>query len=209
MILSRTSFTLRFGQARPAIALWKQIMDVEVSGVDKMPMRLLTDVSGPNYTLVSELGMRGFTDLGPGNHTWMSNERIRELYPQFVPLCERSVSDLFHVEHQVGEPLPAGGLVERMTFQLHYGKAKDAILIWREVLNVIKASGKLPHARLLTDVTGPSYRLVMELHYRSMMDFGPKMGVWLSEPRLGELHQQFTSLCTSADRTLFRIEHVA
>lgn len=207
MIISRTTFTLRFGQAKPAIALWKQIMDVKMAGVDKMPMRLLTDVSGPNYTLVHEYGMRGFTDLGPGNHVWTANEQIRALYPQFVPLCESSRNDLLHVEHQVGMEPPPGFLVERMCFRVRYGQARDAIAIWKEALDLIKGNQLIPYTRLLTDITGPSYQVIMEMYYRNMLDFGPKMGAWLSDQRLRDLHQRFVPLCEQSERTLYGLEY--
>lgn len=77
----------------------------------------------------------------------------------------------------------------------------------KEVLDIVKGNPHIPYARLLTDITGPSYQVIMEMHYRNMMDFGPKMGVWLSDQRLRDLHQRFIPLCEQAERTLFRMEH--
>ncbi len=213
MIISRTAFKLKFGQAKPAIAIWKEILSAEVNaatsvaGVTKPPMRLLTDLSGPNYTLVTELHMRGFADFGPDSHVWSTNEKIRELYPKFIPMCEDSHTDLFHLEHQIGAPCPVGNVVERMVFQLKYGQAREAIAIWKEVLNVAKAKPDALPMRLMSDLTGPSYTLVMELHYRSMMDFGPKMGMWMGDEKLHELHGKFIPLCESSVRTLYKMEH--
>jgi hypothetical protein len=107
MIISRTAFTLKFGQAKPAIAIWKEIMDGSVGKINAPRMRLTTDVSGPNYYLAIELQLRSFTDFGPSSHVWSTNELIRELYPKFVPLCESAVNELYHLEHQVGEIRPA------------------------------------------------------------------------------------------------------
>jgi hypothetical protein len=209
MIISRTAFKLKFGQARTAIALWKDIMDAEVGNgpVPKPPMRLLSDLSGPNYTLVTELNMRSFADMEPDQHIWSTNYRIRELYPKFVPLCEESTTDLFHVEHQVGGGCPAGFIVERMTFQLKYGTARDAIANWKNVLNVIKDRPNAPDVRLLSDITGPSYTLVTELHYRNMMEFGPKMALWMSDAAIKEAYAPFVPLCERSMRTLYRMEH--
>lgn len=209
MIISRTAFKLKFGQAKPAVALWKEIMNAEMgtAPVPKPPMRLLTDMSGPNYTLVTELNMRGFADLEPDQHIWTTNAKIRELYPQFVPLCEESISELYHLEHQIGENCPAGFVVERMVFQLRYGTAKEAITIWKDIMNSIKGRPDAPAMRLLTDITGPSYTLVMEMHYRNMMDFGPKMVRWVSDEKAREGYARFVPLCESSSRTLFRMEH--
>lgn len=209
MIISRTAFRLRFGQAAPAIALWKEIMDADMGNapVPKPPMWLLTDLSGPNYTLVTELHMRGFTDMEPDQHIWSTNTRIRELYPRFVPLCEASTTELFHLEHQTGDPCPVGHIVERMEFQLRYGHAREAIAIWKEVMGVAKSKPEAPSMRLMTDITGTSYTLVMEMHYRNMLEFGPKMALWMTDEKLREAYGRFVPLCERSSRTLYRMEH--
>ncbi len=204
MIVSRTAFKLHYGQAKAAIAIWKEIMGIDVG--EKRPMRLLSDLSGANYTLVSEMDLRSFMDVGPTTHVWMTNDRIRELYPKFVPLCHGSVSDLFHLEQQTGDPCPVGHIVERMEFQLRYGQAKEAIAIWKDVLANAKDHREAPPMRLLTDITGPSYTLVMEMHYRTLMEFGPKMQMWMSDDKLRALHARFTPLCERSSRTLYNME---
>lgn len=209
MIISRTAFKLKFGQAKPAIAIWKEIMDAEMGGapVPKPPMRLLTDMSGQNYTLVTELHMRGFADMEPDQHIWSTNSRIRELYPRFVPLCEGSSTDLFHLEQQIGDPCPVGNIVERMVFRIKYGQAREAIAIWKEVMTIAKGKPDAPAMRLMTDITGDSYTLVMEMHYRNMMEFGPKMAMWMSDEKLREAYVRFVPVCDSSSRTLYRMEH--
>lgn len=208
MIVSRTAFKLKFGQAKPAIAIWKDIMSAEMSGpVPKPPMRLLTDMSGPNYTLVAELNHRSFQDFAPESHVWSTNQKIRELYPKFVPLCEDSRSDLFHLENQIGEPCPVGNIVERMVFNLKYGKARESITLWKEVLTAVKERPDHPSIRIMTDITGPSYTLVMEMHYRSMMDFGPKMTRWVSDEKVHAIYDRFVPLCENSERTLYKMEY--
>lgn len=208
MIVSRTAFKLKFGQAKPAIAIWKEIMGVETAGGPARPgMRLLTDMSGPNYTLVAELQLRSFTEMAPESHVWSTNEKIRELYPKFVPLCEDSRADLLHVEQQIGEPCPAGNILERMVFSLKFGQAREAIAIWKEILNEARSRPEMPSIRLLSDITGPSYTLVMEMHYRNMMDFGPKMGRWLGDEKFQQLYARFVPLCERSERTLYKMEH--
>jgi hypothetical protein len=57
MIVVRNVFQLKFGKAREAVALMKQGIAIQkqaLAGVD-FSTRLLTDVTGPNYTLVLEL----------------------------------------------------------------------------------------------------------------------------------------------------------
>lgn len=206
MIISRTSFRLKFGQSKPAVAIWKEIMDHTKGKEYARPMQLMTDLSGPNYTLVCDFHLRGFTELGTSMHLWLSDPLIRELYPKFVLLCESSTSELYHVEHQVGTtPVAAGNVVELMTFRLRFGQAREACAIWKEI---ITAGGKTGlNMRLYTDITGESYTLLMDQHYHSMLEYGPRKYFWMTDPHQKEAYKRFVPLCESANRTLFTMVH--
>ena len=206
MIIARTTFNLHFGQAKPSIALWKEIMDAGKGKIDAPGMRLASDVSGPNYTLVLDLNLRSFMDFGPTSHVWGTNEKIRELYPKFLPLCSSSTSELYHVEHQVGELPPVGHINESMTFHLKFGQARAACAIWKRIMDAVKGEGG--HMRLLTDVTGDSYTLILEMSYRSMMEYGPHMHAWMTNEAHKEHYAQFVPLCDRSRRTLYKVEHV-
>lgn len=205
MIISRTAFTLHYGQAKPALAIWKEIMDHGKGRMDAPGMRMLTDVSGPNYTLVLELNLRSFMDFGPSSHVWSTNEKIRELYPKFTPLCLSSASELYHLQHQVGAAPEAGSIIEQMTFHMKFGQIKEGCSIWKDILEAGKESGM--RSRMLTDVTGESYTLIMEQSHRSMMEYGPHMHAWMSNEKMTALYARFIPLCERSRRTLYKLEH--
>jgi len=46
----------------------------------------------------------------------------------------------------------------------------------------------------------------MEMHYRTLMEFGPKMQMWMSDEKLRALYARFVPLCERSARTLFRME---
>jgi len=98
-------------------------------------------------------------------------------------------------------------IIERNEFRLKFGKAKEAIAIWKEMLEEGKQMGdKMPTMRLLSDISGPAYTIVMELFLKSISDVGPKTYIWMTTPKYQELYQKFIPLCESAERTYFRIE---
>jgi len=100
-------------------------------------------------------------------------------------------------------------VIERIEFQLKFGKAKEAIAIWKQIMEAAKKSN-LPSAemRLLSDVSGPTYTLVVELHMKSFMDFNPQQAIWATTPAFQELYEQFKPLCDSAKREYYRIESI-
>ncbi len=54
MIVVRNVFRLKFGQARQAVALWREGREVMRRAGSKGSPRLLTDLVGQSYTLVFE-----------------------------------------------------------------------------------------------------------------------------------------------------------
>jgi hypothetical protein len=101
-------------------------------------------------------------------------------------------------------------IIERNVFQLKFGKAKEAIAIWKEILEVSKSSSELnkPQMRLMSDISGSAYTLVLEMHLNSYMDINPKNAAWVTNEKFRELYQKFIPLCDSAQREYYKIEAI-
>ncbi len=98
-------------------------------------------------------------------------------------------------------------VIERNTFYLKFGKAKEAIAIWKEILEGSKNTGmKTPEMRLLSDMSGESYTLVVELYIKDMIDLNQKQAVWGTTEKFQTLYQKFIPLCERAQREFFKIE---
>jgi hypothetical protein len=70
-------------------------------------------------------------------------------------------------------------ILVRDVFQLKYGKAREAIAIWKEGMALFKKLTVKPHdMRLLTDLVGNYYTLVFETTFESLAQY----------ERLGESH---------------------
>jgi hypothetical protein len=99
MIVIRNVFRLKFGQAREAVALAKQGLTIQkrvMTGVD-YSSRLLTDVTGPFYTLVLELTVPNFSSFETyaprlfGDQEWQAN------YQKMAPLVDSGFREVFSV----------------------------------------------------------------------------------------------------------------
>jgi hypothetical protein len=99
MIIERNTFHLKFGHAKEAIAIWKEILEIaHTPEMGKPQMRLLSDISGPAYTLVLEMHLNSYIDINPKNAVWATNEKFRELYQKFIPLCEKAHREYYKIE---------------------------------------------------------------------------------------------------------------
>lgn len=99
MIVIRNVFQLKFGKAREAVALMKEGVAIQkraLAGTD-FSTRVLTDVTGPFYTLVLELtvpNLATFESYTPrlfGDKDWQAN------YQKVMPLVESGYREVFTV----------------------------------------------------------------------------------------------------------------
>jgi hypothetical protein len=97
MIVVRNVFRLKFGQARPALMLWKEGLEIMRKAGSDAPIRLLTDLVGTSYTLVVEHSAASLTEFEQSVPPIMQNAEWKTWYQKFVPLCESGYREIFNV----------------------------------------------------------------------------------------------------------------
>jgi hypothetical protein len=99
MIVIRNVFQLRFGKAKEAVALMKEGIAIQkraITGAD-FSTRLLTDLTGPFYTVVLELtvaNMTTFESYAPrlfGDKDWQAH------YEKLAPLVESGHREIYTI----------------------------------------------------------------------------------------------------------------
>ena len=89
MILVRNVFQVKFGQAREALALWKEgaALGAKLGGGAMARSRILTDVSGvPFYTLVFETEHESLAAYESAARELMANPEWHAWYAKVSPL---------------------------------------------------------------------------------------------------------------------------
>lgn len=92
-------------------------------------------------------------------------------------------------------------IVVRNIFHLHFGKAKEGIPLLKEGA-ALMARG---HPRVLADVTGDFYTLVLELTYASMSEAEADPGDPEAMAAWSKIYERFVPLVHSGKREVFRI----
>jgi hypothetical protein len=99
MVVVRNVFHLKFGKAREAIALLKEGLAIQkrvLAGVD-FSTRMLTDVTGPNYTLVLELTVPNLATYEANSPKLFSDKDWQAHYQKVVPLVESGHRDIYAI----------------------------------------------------------------------------------------------------------------
>jgi hypothetical protein len=101
MTVIRNVFRLKFGKAREAVALFKEALAIQrkvgaAAGVD-FSTRLLTDVTGPFYTVVLEISVPSLAAFEAAAPTLMGNSEFQANYQKMTALVESGYREIFTV----------------------------------------------------------------------------------------------------------------
>lgn len=97
-------------------------------------------------------------------------------------------------------------ILVRDVFRLKFGKARDALVVWKDMGEHARRTG-MPKPRILSDLVGAYYTMVMETTHADL-------GAWEREMRTAmddewrALYQKFTPLVESGYREIFTIQDV-
>lgn len=95
-------------------------------------------------------------------------------------------------------------IVVRDIFQLKYGKARDAKQLLKEGLPMISQHTSRP-MRILTDLVGPAYTLVIESEHESLAAYETSLKNELGAEGWHAWYQQYVPLVESSRREIFTL----
>ena len=93
-------------------------------------------------------------------------------------------------------------ILVRNIFQVKFGKMKEAKEVWKEMLKLFPGQAR---PRLLTDLTGQYYTLVLESTYKDLSEYDATSQREMAGPGMGALYQKFVPLVDSGRREIFTI----
>src|SRR2546428_63898 len=85
-------------------------------------------------------------------------------------------------------------IVVRNVFRLKFGRAKEAVELWKEGLALTKRLGFTAKSRVLTDVVGQFYTLVFENSFESLSDLKNSSKKIMSNSEWQAWYKKFSGL---------------
>jgi hypothetical protein len=95
MMVIRNTFRLKFGKAREAIAIMKDGIAIQKRGGMDASQRLLTDMTGPFYTVVLELTVPTLAALETMMPKIMGDKEWQANYQKLLPLVESGKREIY------------------------------------------------------------------------------------------------------------------
>ncbi|UKJ06048.1 hypothetical protein [Solitalea lacus] len=95
-------------------------------------------------------------------------------------------------------------ILVRNIFQLKFGKAREAKELWKEGKMLISSVNNKPY-RVLFDLTGDSYTMVLEFTFESLAHFENAASKDMGSIEWKNWYAKFVPLCRSGRREIFSI----
>lgn len=100
-------------------------------------------------------------------------------------------------------------ILVRDVFRLKFGKAREALAAWKAMGEHAKRANPGGGARrLLTDLVGPYYTLVMESTFQDLATYERLLSSMMNDAEWRKTYQTFTPLVESGYREIFTIHEV-
>jgi hypothetical protein len=96
-------------------------------------------------------------------------------------------------------------ILVRNVFRLKFGKAREGIAALKETIAVAVRLGHEGQFRLLSDVTGDFYTLVLEVAYPDMSAFEQRAKRQLSDPQWRAAYEKVVPFVESGRREVFTV----
>jgi hypothetical protein len=96
-------------------------------------------------------------------------------------------------------------IVIRNVFRLKFGKAKEGVALLKEGVAIQKRLGATFSQRILTDLVGPFYTVVLELAVPNLAEFEAAAPRFMGDKDFQANYQKLTPLVDSGYREIFTI----
>ena len=95
-------------------------------------------------------------------------------------------------------------ILVRDVFQLKFGKAREATALWKEGRGFLEGDQRIKSVRLLTDLVGSYYTVVLETTYDSLGDFERSMSEGMND-EWRAWYGRYVPLVESGYREMFMV----
>ena len=96
-------------------------------------------------------------------------------------------------------------IVVRNVFRLKFGKSKEAVALLKEGIAIQRRAGVEMKQRIMTDLVGTFYTLVLELTVANMAELEVNMPRALGDKDWQANYQKFSALVESGYREIFTL----
>jgi len=207
MIQSRTVYRVKFGKIDQAIALFSRLPKmVSPEAAEQVHYHLLSDISGPMYTLVEEVMIPGLAEWEPARELLFNHPDFADWFKEFQLYVEEGVHELYTLEGSCEEWSRPGVIVVRQVFRAHKWQIRPTVALLQRYGALLVDCGVGRRPRILTDVTGPMFQAVIEIETDGLSEWENQRRTLFRQPEFQVWFVQLNNMVQSGAHEFYRVE---
>jgi len=168
MIQIRDILQVKFGSIDQAVELFTRPQMPAPYTATGNHLNVLTDVSGPMYTLINEYVAPGLGEYEVAREQSFKHPEFNDWFRQFQLYVEGGTREFYNIEGQYSSWTRPGLIVVREIYRAYKWQIHTAVSLLQRYGGLLVDRGVGKNPRILTDASGPMFRAIIEIETESM-----------------------------------------
>ena len=210
MIQARDVLQVKFGKIDQAVALCTDPKIAALGwGATEQNFEVLTDISGPMYTLINEFVAEDLGDFEKRRDRQFKQPEFEAWFKQFQLFIEGGQREFYTVEGDYETWSGPGRIVVREAYQAYKWQIQSAVALLRRYGALMAGLGVGQHPRILTDASGPMFQAIIEIETESMSSWESQRRLLFKEVEFQVWFNQLRAAVVSGKHEFFRVEYAS
>lgn len=171
MIQIRDTLQVKFGKIDQAVELFTGSYQYVPFSEPEHRLNVLTDVTGPMYTLINEFVVPNLSAFESARDQSMNRPGREEWFRQIQLFVEGGKREYFTVEGAYAAWTRPGLIVVRETYRTYKWQTQTTLSLLKRYGGLLSHWGVGQNPRILTDASGPMFQAVIEIETESMSEW--------------------------------------
>ena len=209
MIQVRDIFQVKFGKIDQATALFSKLPKLSAERASDVHYHILTDISGPMFTLVTELMLPSLAAWEDNRDQLFGTLEFTDWFNQFQLLVQDGRRRFYTVEGECQDWSRPGVVVVRQVFRALKWQIRPAVTLLQRYGALLEDSGAGHNPRILTDASGPMFQCVIEIEANDLASWEIHRREMFNKPEFQVWFVQLLNQVESGAHEFYRVEVAA
>lgn len=210
MIRIRDVLQVKFGKIDQAVELFTQLSTPESQKIVMGDhFEVLTDITGPMYTLVNEFVVENLAEFEKQRLDQYAQPVFDKWFKQFQLFVEGGRREYFNVEGPFETWSRAGVLVVRESYRAYKWQIRRAVELLQRYGGLMMFRGVGVKPRILTDMSGSMFQAVIEIETESMSAWESQRRDLFREVEFQVWFKQMQASVEAGSHEFYRVEYTS
>jgi hypothetical protein len=209
MIQIRDILQVKFGSIDQAVELFTSSQMPAPYNTPGYHLDVLTDVSGPMYTLVNEIVLPGLGEYEAARDQSFQEPGFDDWFRQFQLFVEGGRREYYNVEGPYRTWSRPGVIVVRESYRAYKWQIQNAVSLLQRYGGLLADRGVGQNPRILTDASGPMFQAVIEIETESMSTWEQKRREVYAQTEFQVWFNQMRTTVEAGAHEFYRVEYAA